>query len=221
MVSIDPDAVEQIPPEAASTYWKIAVTYGEPYYRSVVDGIRPALGGGGRLLDAGTGPGFLPVLLTELIDGVRIEAFDLTRPLVLYGWETAQERGVGDRISFFVGDCYHIPVGNRTYDFVISTGVLHALDRPVDALDEFHRVLKPKGIAFVFDPTIFDVPADHEIDLTEHEQEVFESYGLRSADEERPIKVNEAIQFGRSSAFSEIALDIGELGDLRLRLRRE
>lgn len=220
MTSIDPEAFEYIPDHAASTYRKIAAAYGDPYYRSVVEGITPGLDATDRILDAGTGPGFVPVRLAEQVDGIRIDAFDYSRALVSDGRRLAGERGVDDRVSFFVADCYTIPVRDRSYQALISTGVLHALDRPVEALNEFHRVLEPGGIAYVFDPTIFELPRDPNLDLTEHEREVFDSYGLRSEEEERPISTGEAIRLGAASAFSEIRLDVGDPGDLRLSLTR-
>lgn len=220
MVSIDPDAVEYIPPEAASTYAKLASEYGESYYRAVADAIAPQLQPGDRLLDAGTGPGFLPVSLAARTAGLRIHAFDFTHKLLAYGRDEARGRSLDDRVSFFAADCYAIPARESTYAAVLSTGVLHSLDEPVAALAEFHRVLEPGGTAWVFDPTIFDLPDELDIELSDHEREVFTEYGVERGGDQRPVSVAEAKHLVVDSPFDEVEVETGELGDLRLTLFR-
>lgn len=225
MPPIDPNAVEHIPAEAASTYAKVAAAYGREYYRSVAEEIVPRLAPGSRVLDAGTGPGFLPLLLAEETNSGRIDGFDFTRELLLYGRNQAKSRGVDDRISFFAADCYAIPVAEQRYSFLVSTGVLHSLDEPVRALAEFYRVLRPGGTAWVFDPAILDLPDDpagddSELDLTDHEQEVLRSYGVRKNDDEPPISVAEAERLVAESPFEDAEVREGEQGDVRLYLGR-
>lgn len=220
MTGHDPDDVEHIPPEAASTYAKLAEAYGQDYYRSVARAVAPELASAERLLDAGTGPGFLPLSLANHTEGTRIDAFDFTHALVRYGRQRALERAVADRVSFFVADCYAIPAADRSYSHLTCTGVLHALERPVEALAEFHRVLRPGGNAWVFDPAIIDLPADPDVDLTDHEQDVLESYGVRSDEDEPPLSVADAERIVDSSPFETAAVDTGEHGDVRLHLTR-
>jgi len=217
---IDPDEEEQIPPEAASTYTKLAAAYGQSYYQSVTETVAPHLQPGELLLDAGTGPGFLPLLLAERAPGVEIYAFDFTRALVEYGREEAISRGVGDRVSFFVADCYSIPVRDRGVAAVTCTGVLHSLDDPVAALRELYRVLEVGGTAWVFDPAILDLPDEIDIELTDHEREVFEAYGVRAASDQPPLSVSEAEQLVDDSPFVAVDVATGESGDVRLRLTR-
>lgn len=220
MVSIDPDAVEHIPAEAARTYTKLAARYGQTYYRPVGDAIAPQLQREDRLLDAGTGPGILPVSLAARTPGVRIDAFDFTRELVEYGREEARRRGVDDRVAFFAADCYAIPVRDRSYSSVLCTGLLHSPDEPAAAFAEFHRVLEPGGTAWVFDPTIFDVPDELDIELNDHEREVFRSYGVQSGGDERPISLAEARRLVDDSSFGQADIEVGERGDIRLTLTR-
>ena len=220
MSSPDPDEVEHIPPEAASTYTKLAAEYGQTYYQSVADDLAGRLTPGSRLLDAGTGPGFLPLLVADRVDDVRIDAFDFTAELVSHGRRQTRQRGVEDCVSFFVGDCYGIPVVSERYSLLTCTGVLHSLDHPVRALTEFYRVLQPGGEAWVFDPAILDVPDDLDIHLTEHEQEVFESYGTRAAEETPPLSVREAERLAARSPFETVDIEEGKQGDVRLYLHR-
>lgn len=220
MGEIDPDAVEQIPSEAASTYTKLAAATGGPYYESVADELAPQLAGGDRLLDAGAGPGFLTLLLADRVDDLRIDAFDFTHALVAHGRAAARRRGLTDRVSFFTADCYAIPVVDETYSTLLSTGVLHSLDDPDAALAECHRVLEPGGTAWVFDPTILQSPADVDLDLTRHEREIYEAYGVQTADDPRPITVTEAQRLAADSPFQETTVEEGAPGDVRLTLTR-
>ena len=220
MTSIDPDAVEHIPPEAASTYTKLAAAYGQEYYRSVAEDVTEQLEPGDRLLDAGTGPGFLPISIADRVDSARIYAFDFTPELVKHGYDEARRRGVDDIVSFFVADCYAIPSPARSYSHLLSTGVIHSLDDPVSVLDEFYRVLEPGGVAWVFDPVIMDVPDEPDIELTEHERDVFEAYGVATGDEERPLSMTRAEEIVDDSSFADAVIEEGDRGDVRVFLTR-
>lgn len=220
MPEIDPEEVEHIPPEAASTYAKLAERYGREYYESVADAVASQLSAGDRLIDAGTGPGFLPLAVAERTTDVTIDAFDYTRALVEYGHDRAADRGLYSRLSFFVADCYSIPVLDGSYSFLTCTGVLHSLDRPVDALTEFYRVLEPGGNAWVFDPAIIDIPNEPDVAFTPHECEVFRAYGVRTRDETPPMSQREAESLVEASPFETGRIDTGDEGDVRIRLTR-
>lgn len=218
--SIDPDAVEYIPPEAASTYTKLAAAYGGPYYRSLADKVVPELEPGDRLLDAGTGPGFLPILLAERLSNVQIHAFDFTRELVTHGHKESVRRGVDDRVSFFTADITSIPIRASSYPWITCNGVLHSLDAPSEAIAEFYRVLEPGGTAWVTDPTILDPPDELDIELTTHEREVFEAYGVQSTSDQSTISRTDADRLVAESPFTDATIEEGEYGDIRLWLTR-
>lgn len=224
MVTTEPGSVEHIPAEAASTYAKLAAAYGGAYYRQVTDAVSADLEPDGTVLDVGTGPGQLPVTLAEQVPDVRIHAFDFTRELLAYGRREASRRGVADRVSFFAADCYAIPAADRSYAGLVCTGVFHTLDEPAAALAEFHRVLVPGGTAWVFDPTILDVPEDPaELgpEFTDREREIFDAYGVRAEDEQRPLPEDRAEELATDSPFSGFSIEAGNRNDVRLSLKRE
>lgn len=218
---MDPDDVEYIPPAAASTYRKLAAAYGGRYYRSVADIVGRELQAGDRLLDAGTGPGFLPMLLAERVTDVRIHAFDVTRALVAYGRDEAARRGIDDRVSFFTADCTQLPIRSKRYAWVTCTGVIHSLEHPGTALEEFYRVLEPGGTAWVSDPTILDPPEELDIELTDHEREVFQAYGVQSPSDPGAITMADAERLVADSPFADGTVGEGPRGDIRLRLTRQ
>jgi len=49
-------------------------------------------------------------------------------------------------LSFEVGDAYALPYEDGGFDVVHAHQVLQHLERPVDALREFRRVVKPGGV---------------------------------------------------------------------------
>lgn len=182
VVAIDPDEVEYIPAAAASTYAKIAAAYGEAYYNAVAQELSTVLSSGDRILDIGTGPGILPLTLASTVPSLHIDAFDFTRELIEIGYANAGEIETPSNISFFTADCYQIPVRDQTYTGLVSTGVIHSLDEPVRALNEWYRVLETGGRAWIFDPVILDLPDSIDIDLTATEREILETYGVRRDD---------------------------------------
>lgn len=221
MSLIDPDAVEYIPAEAASTYTKLATEYGQRYYEEVSRELSDELTPGGRLLDAGTGPGLLPLLVAERVTELTVDAFDFTAELLQYGRQAADERGLDDRVSFFAADCYTIPVADEQYTEFVSTGVLHALADPSEALREWYRVLEPGGTAWVYDPTIIDLPANPDLELTDHEREVLDTYGVRSEEDDPALSVSEARELVATTPFEPISITEGPEDDLRMVLSRE
>jgi ubiquinone/menaquinone biosynthesis C-methylase UbiE len=64
----------------------------------------------------------------------------------------AIKAGVADRVSFEMGNAAKLRFEESSYDMLISTGMLHALKDPVKMLGECHRVLKPGGEAWIYDP---------------------------------------------------------------------
>lgn len=58
-----------------------------------------------------------------------------------------------------IGDAYSVPVPAESADAVISSQVLEHLERPLDALAEAQRILKPNGLLFLSAPFIYPLHA--------------------------------------------------------------
>lgn len=58
-----------------------------------------------------------------------------------------------------VGSATHVPVPNDTADIVLSSQVLEHLERPIDALQEAHRILKPGGLLLCSFPFLYPIHA--------------------------------------------------------------
>lgn len=144
-------AIERIPGLLAPSYEKAARLVIKDYYgimaAEVISGLKK-----GRILDMGTGPGFLPIEMVKLNPSLRIVGIDLSRRLIRFAKKNARDAGVADKIRFEVGNASALPFESRSFDRIISTGMLHSLREPVKVFKEIRRLLKPDGAAWIYDP---------------------------------------------------------------------
>lgn len=136
---------------AADLYDEIAETARETYYKKIALEITDCFTEG-RMLDLGTGPGYLPIEIVKLEIGVQIDAVDLSKKMIEIARRNAKEAGVSGRIHFHLGNANSLKFDDGAYDLVISTGAFHSWKRPAKVIDECHRILRPKGEAWIYDP---------------------------------------------------------------------
>jgi ubiquinone/menaquinone biosynthesis C-methylase UbiE len=110
-----------------------------------------------RVLDVGTGTGFLALLAAEL--GHEVKGLDLSPGMVERAKELAGERGL--KAKFAVADAEGLPETEGTYERVINRNVLWTLPEPEKALADWYRVLEPGGSLVVVDGDWFDEPLSY------------------------------------------------------------
>ena len=59
--------------------------------------------------------------------------------------------GVAERVEFRVGDVASLPFPDASFSAVVSTFSLHHWQDPAKGLEEIYRVLRPSGIAQIYD----------------------------------------------------------------------
>jgi ubiquinone/menaquinone biosynthesis C-methylase UbiE len=165
--------IERIPAIFANIYEKAAKLVIDSYFGPIADEVVSSFGEG-RLLDLGTGPGYLPIEIVRRSPLITIDAIDLGHKLIRMARQNALRVGVVSRISFEVGNAAELQFDSDTYDMVISTGMLHMLKDPSKVLKECYRVLKPGGKAWIYDPA----QVSSKIDKTKWEASLtwFETY---------------------------------------------
>ena len=105
----------------------------------------------GRILDIGTGPGYVPFEIAKRAPGLEIMGIDLSSGMVKVAEKNAEKLGVSNRVKFKVANAASLPFENDYFDFVISTLSLHHWAKPVEYIKEIHRVLKKNGRAYIYD----------------------------------------------------------------------
>ncbi|MFB6089980.1 MAG: methyltransferase domain-containing protein [Halobellus sp.] len=102
---------------------------------------------GDRVLDVGCGTGFATEGLLRYTDDVH--GLDQSR----HQMEKAFEKfGTRDRVRFYRGDAERLPFADDAFDAVWSSGSIEYWPNPVDALEEFRRVVKPGHRVLVVGP---------------------------------------------------------------------
>jgi SAM-dependent methyltransferase len=91
---------------------------------------------GVRVLDVGSGEGTFSRIARE--DGARVVAADFSDAMVA---ATARRA----RVPVIRGSAESLPCDADAFDVVVALDIIEHLYRPGNALDEFHRVLRPGG----------------------------------------------------------------------------
>ena len=100
---------------------------------------------GGRILDAGCGPGTFALELARAFPEAEVVGVDLSAPLVEMARAGAETAGLSGRLRFEVADVERLPFPEDAFDAVTSLNMLHIVEDPVAALDEMERVVRPSG----------------------------------------------------------------------------
>ncbi|HEX5482883.1 MAG TPA: class I SAM-dependent methyltransferase [Terriglobia bacterium] len=105
----------------------------------------------GKALDAGTGPGSIPVKMARRCPGLEVIGIDRSPEMIETARRLARQQALHDHVRFCMADANELCFPSATFDLVMSNSVLHHLSRPVAALDEMARVTKPQGMVLIRD----------------------------------------------------------------------
>jgi ubiquinone/menaquinone biosynthesis C-methylase UbiE len=100
-----------------------------------------------KLLDVGTGPGSISVLLAVM--GHEVTAVDLSEVMLRLARKNADSCGV--EVDLRKGDAEKLTFNDNTFDAVVNRWVLWTVTDPNAALGEWSRVLKPGGRLCIID----------------------------------------------------------------------
>jgi ubiquinone/menaquinone biosynthesis C-methylase UbiE len=110
-----------------------------------------AISAGQRVVDDGCGPGGLAVELARRVGDGHVHAIDLNETFVERARERAAREDLAERITVHHVSNDRIPLADASVDRVISKNVLEYVADLSALLAEFHRVLRPGGMAHVID----------------------------------------------------------------------
>lgn len=101
-----------------------------------------------RVLDIGTGTGFLASLAAEA--GYQSFGIDLAEQMIDQAKQTANDQVV--EIAYLTGDWNQLPFENKHFDVIINRCIMWTILEPEKTLIEWIRVLKPGGRILCFCP---------------------------------------------------------------------
>jgi ubiquinone/menaquinone biosynthesis C-methylase UbiE len=176
---------------------------------------KPAnISSGHRVVDFGCGPGKVSVQLAKIIGPTgHVDAIDINSEFLEVTQENARLAGVSDQITTHLNEGDKLPLPSSGTDRVSARNTIMYVDDPVITLKEFHRILRPGGIAHAIDGDWFMMvaePVDHDLwrDFVKAA-----SVACRNSDMGR--KLNRAFSL---AGFSNIKVEIKATADLDGRL---
>jgi len=111
----------------------------------------------GRVLDIGTGPGWLLKELYQVSPKFEITGLDISASMVARARKNIKQAGLSDVINIEQGQADSMPFADSTFDIVVSTGSIHHWKDPTAGLNEVYRVLRHGGFALIYD-LVSDTP---------------------------------------------------------------
>jgi ubiquinone/menaquinone biosynthesis C-methylase UbiE len=123
------------------------------YRRLALEAVDMGIPPGGKVLDVGTGPGFVAIEIARLLQGTgcAVVGLDLSRAMLTLAAENAAREGLDSALTWREGDAKAMPFDHAEFDLVICNDSLHHWENPVLVFDEIARVLKDNGHCLVHD----------------------------------------------------------------------
>ena len=106
---------------------------------------------GGEVLDIGTGPGRIPILLCRADRRFRVLGVDLAGPMLDLARRNVADAELSDLIRFARGDAKNLPFPDGRFEAVMNNTIVHHIPEPALALGEMARLVAPGGLLFVRD----------------------------------------------------------------------
>ena len=104
------------------------------------------------VLDVGTGPGFLALILAEM--GHKVTGVDISKGMLEKARDNARARNL--KIDFCHADGERLPFEEESFDLLVNRHLLWTLPNPKEAVEEWTRVLKQNGRILAIDGAWFN-----------------------------------------------------------------
>jgi ubiquinone/menaquinone biosynthesis C-methylase UbiE len=128
--------------------WYTSIRRQDPELATAIRLVGEHLPEGGQVLEVAPGPGYLAVELARL--GIyRVVGLDISASFVAIAREKAREAGV--TVDFQRGNAAAMPFADDSFGFAICRAAFKNFTKPVQAIEEMYRVLKPGGTALIDD----------------------------------------------------------------------
>lgn len=105
-----------------------------------------------RILDLGTGSGYLAFTIAKEYPDVQVVGLDIVEETLKRNRERAEKEGLHN-LNFVSYDGIHFPFSESDFDIVTTRYALHHFPKIQATFKEVSKVLKSDGYFFVSDPT--------------------------------------------------------------------
>lgn len=140
---------EKIPSIGAIFYSSTVAKMFMPHYQIIADSL--SLKDGQKVVDVGTGPGWLPIKIAARFPLVTVIGIDLSEKMIAIANHNKEKSPSKNDPQFLVADAGALPFDTNSIDQIVSTGVMHHWKDPVRIFKELYRVLKPGCEAWICD----------------------------------------------------------------------
>lgn len=110
--------------------------------------LAPLVAPGMVIADIGTGTGGMLPYLADI--SAKILAVDLSQGMLRKARAKARSLGI-EQVEFIQGDLAELPLEDNSVDAAFAALVLHHVARPVSALQEMRRIIRPGGSLVLID----------------------------------------------------------------------
>jgi ubiquinone/menaquinone biosynthesis C-methylase UbiE len=142
---------EAIPGFAAKVYNKLSMTtVFQKHYALVAQDVLNYCPSG-KILDVGTGPGWLLVELHKINPSFKITGVDISVGMIDRARMNLERNWIQNIIELKVATAKNLPFEDNYFDVVVSTGSMHHWKDTTSSLNEIYRVLKPGGYTLIYD----------------------------------------------------------------------
>lgn len=104
-----------------------------------------------KILDIGTGTGYLAFPLAEAYPQAMVYGIDIAESIIDKNRERVKSENI-DNLSFQAFDGIHYPYEEERFDLVVSRYAFHHFPNPGDAVKQIYRILVPGGKVLISDP---------------------------------------------------------------------
>lgn len=105
----------------------------------------------GYVLDIGTGPADIAILLAQRAPGLRVLAIDLGEHMLATARENVRRAGLANRVEIRKADAKSTGLPSGAFDMVISNSLVHHIPEPSLLFREMNRVARHGAALFIKD----------------------------------------------------------------------